>query len=55
MLAAWEAGAGAGASEGVHVGAGPPPNQLLAQVSTLPSIVAVTIARGIQDDGEGPK
>jgi hypothetical protein len=48
-------GAGVGASEGVHVGAEPPPNQLLTQVSTLPSIVAVTISGGMQDDGEGPR
>lgn len=54
-MAARGAVAGAGASEGVQVGAGPPPNQLLTQVCTWPSIVAVTIAGGIQDEGEGPK
>lgn len=47
------AAGGSGVVEGVQVGAAPPPNQLLTQDTTLPSMVAVTSAGGTQEDGDG--
>jgi hypothetical protein len=44
--------AGAGEVEGIQVGAGPPPNQLLTHDSGLPSMVAVTSTGGTQDEDD---